>query len=73
MAFKGHDDCLKKGGGDEPVFTLRARDVTAPDVVRLWAVNAASRGVSVEKCREACECATSMERWQEKHGTKLPD
>lgn len=67
----GH--CLANSAPDEPVFVLCARDVTAPDIVRLWAVNAASRGVSYKKCQEAREVADAMERWQKEHGSKLPD
>ena len=54
----GH--CLANSAPDEPVFVLCARDVTAPDIVRLWAVNAASRGVS---SRNAARHARSRMRW----------
>jgi hypothetical protein len=58
---------------DEPVFLLRAKDVTAPRVVRTWARLAAEAGASPEMVKAAYEHADLMTEWQEEHGFKVPD
>jgi hypothetical protein len=47
----------------EPLFVLRAQDVLAADVVRIWASLAESRGVPAEKVREAMQLAAAMKCW----------
>lgn len=56
---------------DEPVFTLRAQDVIAPSVVRLWADMAELMGVDVEKVAKAREIALHMDHWS--GDKKCPD
>lgn len=65
--------CLAKAASDEPIFVLRAQDELAPDIVRMWAQEAAREGTSEAKCREALELADRMEVWQGEHGSKVPD
>jgi len=36
MATKAHDPCREKAADDEPIFTLRAQDISAPLVVLFW-------------------------------------
>ena len=40
MSFKDNDPCRDKAAADEPLFTLRAQDVLAPETVRHWATQA---------------------------------
>lgn len=37
MSTKHDSVCLEKAGDEEPIFVLRAQDVTAPILVRVWA------------------------------------
>lgn len=75
MATKHDDPCRDKAGDDEPIFTLRAQDETAPEVVVLWATLAAKAGTSHEKVRGAVEVSMAMHRWQRAHPerVKTPD
>ena len=43
--------CLNQAHSDEPIFTLRANDELAPDVVRVWA------GRYLKKHRDAGQTA----------------
>lgn len=60
-------------GDNEPVFTLRARDITAPNTIRRWASAAAELGAPPEKVGDALRLAAYMETWQRQHGCKVPD
>jgi len=57
----------------EPVFLLRAQDITAPGLVALWADQLASRGGDPRLVAMAHEQARRMLMWQRAHGSKLPD
>lgn len=70
----GKYDCYAKAAPDEPIFTLRASDPHAPDVVRQWArvYLASQNGLAPvdrrddeekakDKHREAMRCAEAME------------
>jgi len=67
-------DPAGKIGEDEPVFLLRARDISAPDVVIAWATeqlkypNADMRLVEL-----AHKHAQEMRNWQNKNGVKVAD
>jgi len=37
MTTKHNNPTLENVADDEPIFVLRARDVTAPDTIREWA------------------------------------
>jgi hypothetical protein len=57
----------------EPVFLIRAQDVTAPAVVEHWADLAAARGASNEIVIAAREQAMRMLDWQRLQKVKIPD
>lgn len=57
---------------EEPVFLLRAADMTAPDV-DLWATRAEAAGADSAIVASARRQAESMRAWQATHGGKLPD
>lgn len=63
------DACLAKVKPGEPIFVLRAQDLTAPLMVREWA-RANFTNISPEKYDEAMECADAMEKWPNR---KMPD
>ena len=62
--------CIAKAADDEPVFVLRAQDITAPAVVRTWCEFAVLAGCAPEKIREARALALQMEQWPNR---KMPD
>ena len=65
--------CYDKAHPDEPLFVLRAQDLSAPSIVRSWVLAAERGGVNMEKVREALQVAMDMEAWQAAHGKKVPD
>ena len=75
MATKeqGGSSCYEKAAPDEPVFTLRAQDSLAPEVVREWAYRAQVAGTPMEKVQEARAVADAMEQWQIANTKKVPD
>lgn len=71
MGRKGTDACLAKVSDDEPIFVLRAQDLLAPGLVRLWASQLAGlRGPAHPKVMEALNLALEMEAWSTR---KVPD
>lgn len=80
MATKHTDTCLQKAGDNEPIFVLRAQDITAPGLVRMWAILARERAKDQRtgavskaldaKLQEAEELAQAMEKWPRR---KVPD
>jgi hypothetical protein len=58
---------------DEPVFVLRAKDITAPQAVLYWADLAYSAGASAEMVKAAREHANMMVKWQLAHKPQVPD
>ena len=62
-----------KADMDEPLFVLRAKDITAPAIVRHWADVAALLDVPAAKVAEAQACADAMEQWQIHNTFKVPD
>lgn len=64
---------LYKCADDEPVFVLRAQDVLAPTVVKVWAELAKTHGVDWKKTAEAEILADHMKSWAKVHGSKVPD
>lgn len=58
---------------DEPVFLLRAQDISAPETLRFWADENVRNGGDLELSRLAEQWATTMEEWQDKHGNKPAD
>ncbi len=60
------NSCLNRADDDEPLFVLRAKDVIAPTIVRLWAATA--DGVHERERRmEAIALAQHMEDWRSRH------
>lgn len=64
--------CLNKAEDNEPLFVLRAHDITTPDVVRFWLENAEAKGAQIEPAKKehALACIAQMEAWPNR---KLPD
>ena len=62
--------CLGEAADDEPVFILRAQDLSADALVDLWAENAESNGCDPAKVAEARELAKKMRAWPSR---KSPD
>lgn len=58
---------------NEPVFLIRAQDVTAPAVVRYWALRAREMGAAKNITETAYAQAEAMVQWQREHGIKIPD
>ena len=72
----GEFDCYGNADGDEPIFTLRAKDPLAPALVRMWiemrsittpaaaTLDTAKATRESRKRAEAAECARKMEAWR---------
>lgn len=59
---------------DEPVFLLRAKDRTAPQIVRLWAHAQKHLPDADQRAIELAERhADAMEAWQAENGCKTAD
>jgi hypothetical protein len=63
------DSCWEKAAPDEPLFVLRAQDVTAPDVIEFW-ISLNPQIQFTPKGYEAQELANAMRQWQNR---KLAD
>jgi len=69
-------DCYADAEPDEPIFVLRAKDASAPMLVRMWAfmrlllIEADAKPMSdLDACTEANRCAMAMEQWREHQKT----
>lgn len=63
------EGCMSRIPNDEPIFVLRAKDLSASDLVREWArINAGS--ITKAKFNDAIATAQAMEKWP---GRKHPD
>lgn len=67
----GPNDCYMNAMPDEPMFTLLARDLSAPDLVRRWAavrndeIALGRHPLSdVAVIQEALACADAMNAWR---------
>jgi len=58
---------------NEPVFLLRAQDITAPLVVEFWADRAEKAGALPNIVAAARRQAFDMKTWQHLHPAKVPD
>lgn len=70
----GNFDCYAKALDHEPMFTLLARDPTAPMVIRRWVSmrhDMIDKGLApptdINMCEEALQCAANMEKWRIEH------
>ena len=73
MAIKSKElesGCITKAADNEPLFVLRAQDMLAPSLVRMWAIDAEQAGCPKEKVLEALALADAMEAWPNR---KYPD
>lgn len=66
-------DPAKRIGLTEPVFLIRAKDISAPDTVRHWAELNRINGGDPELTKLALEHAKFMEEWQAINGSKPAD
>ena len=72
-ANPGTFDCYAAAADDEPIFTLRANDPLAANMVRIWAdeylaLKSLSGGLdekAVRKLRDARICADAMDAWRD--------
>lgn len=64
--------CINKAAEDEPVFVLRASDITAPRVIEFWIDNAVAAGAKLPKAKRehAVAMIEAMREWPVRH---LPD
>lgn len=66
ISTKHTSQCLRKAGEDEPIFVLRAKDPTAPQVIVKWV--AENIGVQpFEKLQGALALAHEMQEWRESY------
>jgi hypothetical protein len=79
VSTKLNDPCLKSAADDEPIFVLRAQDMTAAITVVFWILCTLIVGLMVRSdklapsdntLRAAFEQALRMRRWERR---KLPD
>lgn len=65
--------CLGRAAEDEPVFVLRAADVTFMRVLEYWRAEAEVEGVSADKLSGAQRVQAAAARWRQQHTVKVPD
>lgn len=60
---------------DEPVFTLAARDLTAPTIIQNWIEDARAAGTNEDKLERAEQHLCDFEQFQKEHPDrcKIPD
>lgn len=73
MATKHTDGCFQHAEDDEPLFTLLARDASAPSLVALWADLREKRDGLTLQVREARLCAEQMREWRMDNRSPAPD
>lgn len=64
------NSCLNKAADDEPIFVIRAQDLSSGNLVRKWADAAETYGASAGKVAEARALADLMDVWPTR---KFPD
>lgn len=72
MATKHTDGCFQHAEDDEELFTLLARDASAPDLVEAWADKREQRDGTTEQVAEARDCARKMREWRLKNRPGKP-
>ena len=61
--------CLNKAAEDEPLFVLRAKDLSAPETIRFWVESRKRLRLNAyydDQLNEALSIAGQMETWQRK-------
>jgi hypothetical protein len=74
MGYKKDDRCLAKVDDDEPIFVLRAQDVSSTRAIRYWLeINRAT--LPEERIAETEACMRDFDDWQRsnENRVKLPD
>ena len=66
-------DPAGKIGVDEPVFLVRAQDISAPATLRFWAEENHRNGGDIALSELAESTADLMEDWQKSHNAKAAD
>ncbi len=69
MATKSNCPTLAKVLPDEPIFVLRAQDMTAPEAILEW-IRLNLKTAPTQKITEALNCVSDMRRWPNR---KMPD
>ena len=64
MATKSTCKTLQKVGPNEPIFVLRARDITAASTVAFW-LGQNESNLSPERKDEVVACINAMQAWPE--------
>ena len=64
----GQFDCYSRAEPDEPIFTLRGKDPSAPLLIELWAELRAASGEDPAVIQEAHDCAGACYEWMRKLG-----
>lgn len=67
MATKHDDGCFQRAEDDEPLFTLLARDASAPLLVEQWARQRQERDGLTEQVQDAYRTAEQMREWRSKN------
>lgn len=60
--------CLNSAADDEPVFTLRAHDPLAAEVVGFWVYLSEVNNQHLGRLEEARALAEAMKAWRAAHG-----
>lgn len=73
-ALRG-EGALGKAADDEPVFVLRAQDITSPITIDEWSGRVCRATGRTPKVSQALADVTEFREWQRKnpHRTKMPD
>lgn len=58
---------------DEPVFLIRAKDISSVATLRFWAAENERLGADKKLIQKARDWSCEMENWQIKHGCKVAD
>jgi hypothetical protein len=67
LELKSAHSCLNSAAMDEPVFVLRAKDITAPKVIEDWVVRRIQAGKNKAgdyQTTDALAVAKAMTDWQ---------
>lgn len=73
MPAKCCKDFMEKLPKDEPVFTVRARDILAAPIVAFWLQKARELGVNSDKLQCVQRHLDAIVDYQTKHPVKVPD
>jgi hypothetical protein len=72
--YNRFQDPENKIGVDEPVFLLRAKDITAPETLRFWAnTQRENPSPNEEIIKVVLDWADEMEKWQKENTSKYAD